>query len=123
MMRKNNSRAVGNAYERQIRLEFIELGWKDCQTSRYASKETDDKKVDLVHTEPFNVQIKRWSSAPAYQKVLSEMPDTGINIIIHKKPNKGEVVVMEKRDFYYLLEHIDMLGDLLKKQQRGHEAK
>lgn len=102
-MRKNNSRAVGNAYERQIRLEFIELGWKDCKTSRYASREHDDQKVDLVHTEPFNVQIKRWSSAPAYQTVLSEMPNTGINIIIHKKPNKGEVVVMSKKDFFMLL--------------------
>ena len=113
-MRKNNSRAVGNAYERQIRLEFIELGWKNCQTSRYASKETDDNKVDLVHTEPFNVQIKRWSSAPAYQKVLSEMPKTGINIIIHKKPNRGEVVVMDKKSFYYLIEHIGLLADARK---------
>ena len=108
-MRKNNSRAVGNAYERQIRLEFIELGWKNCQTSRYASKATDDMKVDLVNTEPFNVQIKRWSSAPSYHKVLSEMPDTGINIIVHKKPNRGEVVVMDKKSFYYMIEQMGLL--------------
>ena len=104
MTKKNNSRAVGNAYERQIRLEFIELGYTDCQTSRYASKMKDDMLVDLVGTPPFNVQIKRWSHAPAYQEVLKAMPkDNSYNIIIHKKPNKGEVVVMEKETFYELI--------------------
>lgn len=103
-MRKNNSRAVGNAYERQIRLELISLGWDKCQTSRYASKMTDDALVDFINTNPFNIQAKRWKSAPSYHEVLKGMPDdNNYNVIIHKRPNKGEVVVMDKKSFYQLV--------------------
>ena len=104
IMKKNNSRAVGHTYERNLRLEFIDLGWDQCQTSRYASKETDDACVDFVHTEPFNIQAKRWKSAPSYQDVLNAMPQNGnYNVIIHKRPNRGEVVVMSKDDFYEII--------------------
>ena len=104
-MRKNNSRAVGNAYERQIRLELIALGWDNCQTSRFASKMTDDMIVDFVNTKPFNFQAKRWSHAPSYHKVLRSMPqnDLNFNVILHKIPNKGEVAVMSKEDFYEII--------------------
>jgi len=110
---KNNSRAVGHAYERQIRLELIKLGWDKCQTSRYASKETDDSGVDYVNTEPFNIQAKRWKSAPSYQSVLDRMPqDNNYNVIIHKRPNKGEVVVMSKDTFYELITMLKSNGIL-----------
>jgi len=100
-MKKNNSRAVGNTYERQIRKEFIDLGYDNCQTTRYASKEKDNKGLDLVNVGIFNIQIKRWKSAPSYQDILKSMPQDGNwNIIIHKKPNKGEVAVMDKKTFY-----------------------
>lgn len=104
-MKKNNSRAVGCQYERQIRLELIELGWENCQTSRFASKMTDDMAVDFVNTKPFNIQAKRWKSAPSYHEVLRSMPqnDLNFNVIIHKRPNKGEVAVMDKESFYELI--------------------
>jgi hypothetical protein len=103
-MSKNNSRAVGHTYERQLRLEFIALGWDKCQTSRYASRETDDANVDFVNTPPFNIQAKRWASAPSYHEVLKSMPEGNFyNVIIHKRPNKGEVVVMSKEDFYEII--------------------
>ncbi len=112
-MKKNNSRAVGNAYERQIRLELIKLGWTECQTSRYASKMKDDMLVDLINTQPFNFQIKRWKSAPSYHEILKSMPqDSNYNVIIHKRPNKGEVVVMEKETFYELVEMLKVNGIL-----------
>ena len=104
IMKKNNSRSVGHTYERSLRLEFIDLGWDNCQTSRYASKETDDSCVDFVHTEPFQIQAKRWKSAPSYHEVLKSMPKgSNYNVIIHKRPNKGEVVVMSKSDFYEII--------------------
>lgn len=110
-MKKNNSRAVGNAYERQIRLELINLGWDKCQTSRYASKMTDDALVDFVNTVPFNIQAKRWKSAPSYHEVLKAMPkDNNYNVVIHKRPNKGEVVVMDKSTFYQLIEMLRFNG-------------
>lgn len=103
-MRKNNSRAVGHTYERQLRLELIELGWNDCQTSRYASHLADDSGVDFVNTKPFNIQAKRWKSAPSYHEVLKSMPqDSNYNVIIHKRPNKGEIVIMDKESFYEII--------------------
>jgi len=104
MTKKNNSRAVGNAYERQIRLELIALGWDQCLTSRYASKALDDQLVDLTGTPPFSFQIKRWKSAPSYHEILRAMPqDNNYNVIIHKRPNKGEVAVMDKDSFYEII--------------------
>jgi hypothetical protein len=112
-MRKNNSRAIGHQYERQVRLELIELGWENCKTSRYASRETDDSNVDFVHTEPFNIQCKRWVSAPSYHEVLKSMPDdNNYNVIFHKRPRKGEVVVMDKKTFYDLIEKMRFNGIL-----------
>lgn len=103
-MGKNNSRAVGHTYERQLRLELIELGWDKCQTSRYASREKDDANVDFVNTPPFNFQAKRWTSAPSYHEVLKSMPqDNFYNVVFHKRPNKGEVVVMSKESFYEII--------------------
>ena len=104
MKKKNNSRAVGCQYERQIRLEWIKLGWDKCETTRFASHSLDAQKVDLTCTNPFNVQCKRWKSAPSYHDVLKSMPqDTNYNIIIHKRPHKGEIVVLSKEDFYEIL--------------------
>lgn len=104
MSKKNNSRAVGHTYERALRLELIELGWDKCQTSRYASRETDNANVDFVETPPFQIQAKRWKSAPSYHEILASMPQNeNYNIIIHKRPNKGEVVVMSKSDFYEII--------------------
>ena len=105
MTKKNNSRAVGHTYERILRQEFIELGWDKCQTSRYASREHDDANVDFVNTEPFNFQAKRWTHAPSYHDVLKSMPDdNNYNIIIHKRPNKGEVAVMSKETLFEIIE-------------------
>ena len=44
------SRRKGHDYERQIRREYRELGWSNCETSRFASKMMDDRKIDLVNT-------------------------------------------------------------------------
>ena len=104
MGKKSNSRAVGHTYERQIRRELIDLGWDNCQTTRYASKQLDDQLVDFTNTPPFQIQAKRWSHAPAYQDVLKAMPQNeNYNIVIHKKPNRGEVVVMDKKSFYEIV--------------------
>lgn len=111
MKAKINARSAGHTYERDIRLELIALGWVDCQTSRYASRETDDANVDFVNTKPFQIQAKRWKSAPSYHEVLKSMPQNdSYNVIFHKRPNKGEVVVLSKDDFYELISMLKQNG-------------
>lgn len=100
----NKNRNKGHGFEREIAGEFRGLGFTGCETSRYASRKTDDQKVDLCFTEPFNIQCKAWKSAPSYHRTLKEMPeDSNYNIIIHRRPYQGDVVVMSKEDFYELV--------------------
>lgn len=103
----NTSRRKGHDYERQIRKEFIELGYDECQTSRYASKETDDKGIDLVGTDPWAVQCKCYAKSPNYKKVLSDMQTepTQMKLLFHKVPKvNDEYVIMEKADFMEILQ-------------------
>lgn len=110
--RGKGARQKGHDYERRLVIDFKTLGellnqeeWKDCGTSRYLSKETDDKKVDLCKTNPFNIQAKATERSPSYHSLLKEMPnDDNLNVIFHKRNNQGEVVAMDKGDFYKLLQ-------------------
>tara|TARA_Y100000593_G_C4142276_1_gene252879 strand:- start:196 stop:534 length:339 start_codon:yes stop_codon:yes gene_type:complete len=101
----NTNRNKGNNYERELAKEFRELGFSNCVTSRSESKRRDDAGVDLCYTGCLNVQAKAWKSAPSYHKILKEMPDEAgqHNVIFHKRPRQGDVVVMRKEDFYELI--------------------
>lgn len=104
------SRNKGHRYERKIRREFVKLGWEECNTSRYESWKMDDDKVDLVHTEPFNVQCKAQESGVNYEKLLTEMPeDSNYNVVFHKR-NRRETITMSKDDFYALLQMLKQNG-------------
>jgi hypothetical protein len=102
-MSGKKSRNKGHNYERKIRLEMIEMGWEDCQTSRFASKMLDDAGVDLACTDPFQIQCKAVEKGCQYTKILASMPDNEMyNVIFHKKDRK-EYAIMSKNDFYELL--------------------
>lgn len=106
-MGKVNSRAVGHAYERELRKRFREKWWPTCETSRFASKMHDDAGVDFVNTGEFNIQAKRMKVQPNFRKVLAHMPEDGkINVVYHKIPNAGEVVVMSAADFERMLNEL-----------------
>jgi len=103
-MAGKTARNKGHNYERKIRREFIELGFTNCNTSRFESLKLDAEKVDLCNTGCFNIQCKAVENGINYQKLLSEMPkDEKFNIIFHKKQGK-EIAVLSKADFYELLE-------------------
>ena len=96
-----NSRAVGHAYERDLRLRFRSLGYLGCETSRFASKMMDDAGVDFVRTGCLHVQAKRTKNQPNFRAVLAHMPDDlgQHNVVYHKIPNQGEIVVMSSSTF------------------------
>ncbi|MGV6830284.1 MAG: hypothetical protein ACWA5P_01820 [bacterium] len=110
------ARNKGHSYERKLALEFREMGWENCKTSRFASKMLDDMKVDLFATEPFNVQAKAVERlSPGYHDILKSMPkDENYNVVFHKRNHKGEVVSMMKEDFYEIL---GMLKEALSKRK------
>lgn len=69
------NRQKGHNAERYCRKIFIELGFKDCITTRMGSKYYDDSKIDLMNL-PFNIQIKAgFQKAMNPAKVLLEMQE------------------------------------------------
>lgn len=95
-----NNRRAGHSYERDLRTRYRALGFSDCETSRFASKMMDDAGVDLVNTGPLSIQAKRTKTQPNFRAVLDRMPqDSNHNVVYHKLPRCGEVVVMRVEDF------------------------
>ena len=100
-----NSRAKGNNYEVKLCNELKEF-FPDVVTSRSESKRLDDQGVDFCYTGIFNIQAKAVEKLRGgHHEILKRMPPphTGVNVIFHKRNNKGTTVTMSKEDFYNLV--------------------
>ena len=100
----NPARDKGHRAERKYARIFRDLGYEDCQTSRYESKALDDVGIDLTNL-PFNVQIKagyaRGLNISSVLKKIKENLKTKFKnraknptIVIHEKDSKKGI----KRD-------------------------
>lgn len=119
------NRTLGHNAERFYARVFRYLGFDKVKTSRYASKNYDDSKIDLVYL-PFNIQIKAGvQKGLNYSKELWEMsekmkenfPETDQifqypKMIIHRKKKEGrernefdDLVVVTFKDFTKLLKY------------------
>lgn len=108
--RKINARQKGHTYERKIAEEFRQLGYTECLTSRLESKRQDDLGIDLCHTGIWAVQCKAVEKLGSYHDILKAMPKhERINVLFHKRNNKGETVTMSKDDFYIIIKHLNEL--------------
>lgn len=113
----NRNRDKGNNYERKIAQELRDLGFNDVVTSRYASKETDDNKIDLVFQNKscdLNIQLKKTTNVPQYFKIRSESNSEPEKfcLIWNKQEKKsknfcsaGELVMIDKQLFYKLIKN------------------
>ena len=109
MKKKINSRDKGHAYERQIVSICKDLGYDEAGTSRNNNRALDALKVDLVNTDPFNIQAKAQENGINYFKLLDSMPqEDNHNIVLHKKNRQGDIAVMRTETLYHII-------DLLKK--------
>lgn len=87
-----NSRRKGHNFERKWATFFKKIGYKNCQTSRYASRLLDNCKVDLANI-PYFIQLKHDKRKLDYAEIFLEMTqllkenDVGVDkprIIIHR---------------------------------------
>ena len=101
-----NAKQKGNAYEQKLARELRFIGWPECETSRYASKRTDDSGIDFVGTGSYAIQAKATERTPTYSELLARMvkaePDK-IHLVFHKRNHKLETVTMIKKDAYKLM--------------------
>ena len=110
------NKAKGNNYERKIAQELRDIGYTGVVTSRSESKSMDNNKIDLIDTNhqlPVNIQLKKTTSTPQYFKIREESTvDPETFVLIWNKQEKaninfmsaGEVVMLDKKMFYKLLE-------------------
>lgn len=100
-MQRINVRKKGHKYELQIAKLFKELGFSACVSSRSESKRTDDEKIDLCFTAPFQAQCKAVERLGNLHSVLDEMPKRKNlwNVVFHKRSRQGTVVAMAEEDF------------------------
>jgi len=104
-----NSKHKGNRFERECAAILAREIWPECYTSRFMGSAWDDYNgIDLTGTPGFNVQCKSVEKlSPGYHQILSEMlQNENINIVIHKRNNKGAVVALELSDFISLVKKI-----------------
>ena len=69
-----NSRNKGRAFEQRIARIWVSLFGGVVERSSYVSKKRDDAGVDLIGTEPFNVQCKAVEQSMNIHSILERMP-------------------------------------------------
>jgi len=100
-----NAKIKGNRFEVEMAFRLREI-FPDARTSRFMGRLWDDRcGVDIVGTPGWHFQCKAVERlAPGYHEILSAMPKNGnTNAILHKRNNRGIVVVLNFEDFLKLL--------------------
>lgn len=99
-MKRN--RTYGHNFEREICKELKPIFF-NIKTSRYGSKEMDDKGVDLINTSPYAFQLKAGIQTPNFEKIFDNMDTDEIKVIVWKKRNKGRYVILEWERFLEII--------------------
>jgi len=104
------NRQKGHGYERQITRELKKF-FPEAVTSRAGARGSDPKGIDIVNTGMFNVQTKARQNLNLFDVLFKEMSnDQNMNVVFWKRNRQRDIVVIDKDDFYQLLE-------LLKQEQ------
>jgi hypothetical protein len=111
-----SNRRRGHDFERKVINDIKEkTKFKDCMSSRYASKYLDDQGVDIFGL-PFNIQIKTLNKKPDILEILEHMPkEEKYNFAVIKRTRKtpggtfrekGKYVVMSYDQFFKIINKI-----------------
>ena len=105
-----NSRKKWIRYELEVRKKYIDVGFKQAKTSRFASRMTDDKWVDIVWVDPFLPQCKNYKSNFSVKQAIDLITWIKKEFkkwipVIHCKitEKRKSVVIMDEKDFFILL--------------------
>lgn len=108
-----NGRNKGKRFELKVAARWVAEFGGTVERSGYVNKKLDDQGVDLVGTEPFNIQCKAVEHSLNTHQVLMRMPqDTNMNVIMHKRNHLGTVVSMDLEDFLELVHMLKQSGTL-----------
>jgi len=115
-------RRKGHNYERQITRELKEY-FPDAITSRSGARYEDSNGIDIINTAMFNIQTKARQNLNLFDVLNKEMPaDKNINIVFWKRNRQRDIVILDKQDFYELLQiFVNVPEELKPKQQAAEE--
>ena len=96
-----NGREKGKRFELKTAALWVAKFGGMVERSGYVNKKLDDAGVDLVGTDPFNIQCKAVETSMNTHKIIERMPhdDGNYNVIFHKRNHMGTVVSMDLADF------------------------
>ena len=100
-----NNRRKGHQWERDVIKRLRALGIR-CETSRFASRKTDDAKVDVFIEDgtALNIQCKCHNAFKNVAPVLAEMPeDNNYNIVLMKVQRDNAYAILTVDDFFEIL--------------------
>ena len=101
------NRKKGHDYERQIAKEIREF-FPDVMTSRNGARGEDPRGIDLINTGLLNVQCKARQNLNPFE-VLEKMPeDQNINAVFWKRNHESDIVILDKNDFYELMQMLKL---------------
>ena len=106
-----NSKNKGVKFELQVIKKLKEvLKTDNIKSTRSQNRQLDSEKVDICGDVPFNFQCKATESLPQVHKIFDEINRDKPPIIIWKKNNKRQIVIMEADTFYKLI--IDFINKI-----------
>jgi len=97
------SRRSGHGFERLL-CQKLKPYFPDVMTARAGDRSSDNKGIDLLHTDCFSFQAKSSINFPNPATVLKEMPqETNLNVLAVKLKNKGIYFVLDEEDFFEII--------------------
>ena len=109
-----NAKKKWNRYELEVMHKYKQAWFENAKTSRFASRITDDKWVDIVEVDPFLPQCKNYKSNFSVKQAIELIKwikkefKNGFPVIHCRITEKRKsVVVLDEQDFFNLLEKRD----------------
>lgn len=108
-----NGRDKGKRFELKVAHMWQDRFNTVVERSGYVNKKLDDAGVDLVGTDPFNIQCKAVESSINVHRILERMPHgSNYNVVFHKRNHMGTVVSMDVDDFMEMVTMLRHAGTL-----------
>jgi hypothetical protein len=82
---------------------FRDLGF-DATTSRFSSREEDNKCVDLCGVDPFAVQCKSTATINCHTELEKIDGGSRYKVLVHKRKQRGCIVALPLDDFMEIVE-------------------
>ena len=102
-----SQRIKGKTFERSF-VEFLRIYGHDAHRTNQQDKDLDELGVDILSDTKFHFQCKHVERLTMpHHEILASMPHDKIPVVVHKRNNKGTVVVMKLEHFADLLLYKD----------------